>query len=215
MSNIRQRYGGNLMREANLILSRLVATCRKQWLSNIALQFIIGILIGILLGFCAIFYNDDEISTTITQSITINQPKQFTSINFDISILSDIQIQCIIIIQPNQLFKQKYIKTLRDTYTKQCNHTVYITNSKEISRNFAEELNIAFVKTKKTQYYWDFYREIIKYSIKHIQQQNSYWTIIGDEETFIVMTNLRKILLTFNDSRQSLILGRISSERLV
>ncbi|VBB34447.1 unnamed protein product [Acanthocheilonema viteae] len=65
----------------------------------------------------------------------------------------------------------------------------------------------------KTQYHWDLYREIIKYSTKYGKQQNSSWTIISDEQTFIVMGNLRKILLTFGDSQQSLILGRTFSKR--
>lgn len=134
------RYGGNLMRKLISILTRLVA-CRKHWLSNISLQFILGILIGILLGFCATFNYYDEIPIAIKQSISINQPKQFTSINLNTSILSDIQIQCIILIHPNQLFKQKYIQALRDTYTKQCNHTVYVTNSKKVRRNFSGTLS--------------------------------------------------------------------------
>ncbi|CAG9530434.1 unnamed protein product [Cercopithifilaria johnstoni] len=203
------------MREVISILSRLVAICRKQWLSSyISLQFIIGISIGILLGFYATLnHDDDEISLGIKQSISIDQRKQFDSINLNTSILSDIRIQCIIFIRPNQLFKQKYIQALRDTYTKQCNHTVYVTNSKEIRRNFAEELNIAFINTKKTQYHWDLYREIIKYSINYSKQQNSYWTIIVDEQTFIVMPNLRRILLAYNNLQQSLILGRTFSKR--
>ncbi|EJW83456.1 hypothetical protein WUBG_05633, partial [Wuchereria bancrofti] len=193
------------MQQVILILSRLIATCRKQWLSNNSARFILGILIGILLGFCVTF-------ETATQSILIKQPKQFTTINSNTSVLSDIQIQCIIFIHPNQLFKRKYVQTLRDTYTKQCNHTVYITNSEGIRRNFSEEINVAFVKTKKTQYHWDLYREIIKYSTKYNQQQSQFWTIISDEQTFIVMANLRRLLSAFNNSQQSFILGRISSK---
>ncbi|VIO90556.1 Uncharacterized protein BM_BM6257 [Brugia malayi] len=198
------------MRQVILILSRLIATCRKQWLSNNTTRFILGILIGILLGFCVTFNYEDE---TATQSILINQSRHFTSINLNTSILSDIQIQCIIFIHPNQIFKRKYVQTLRDTYTKQCNHTVYITNSEGIRRNFSEEINVAFVKTKKTQYHWDLYREIIKYSTKYNEQQNQFWTIISDEQTFIVMANLRRLLSALNNSQQSFILGRISSKR--
>ncbi|KAL4001727.1 Fringe-like family protein [Acanthocheilonema viteae] len=201
------------MRKDISILSRLIAICRNQWLSNISLAFILGILIGVLLGFCAIFNYDNEISPAIKQSISIIQQKQLHSINSNTSILSKIQIQCIIFIHPNQLFKRKYVQTLSDTYTKQCNHTVYVTNSKQILRYFAEKYNIAFVNTMKTQYHWDLYREIIKYSTKYGKQQNSSWTIISDEQTFIVMGNLRKILLTFGDSQQSLILGRTFSKR--
>uniref|UniRef100_A0A0R3S257 N-acetylgalactosaminide beta-1,3-galactosyltransferase n=1 Tax=Elaeophora elaphi TaxID=1147741 RepID=A0A0R3S257_9BILA len=208
------RYGRNLMRKVISILSRPVAYCRKQWLSNISLQFILGILIGILLGFCAFNY-DNESFTAVKKSVSINQQKQLTSVNLNTSILFDIQIQCIIFIHSNQLFKQKYIQALRDTYTKQCNHTVYITNSKEIRRNFTEELNIAFVNTKKTQFHWDLYRQAIKFSTEYSQKRNSFWTVISDAQTFIVMANLRKILLSFNASQQSLILGRIFSIRLV
>ncbi|VDM97746.1 unnamed protein product, partial [Onchocerca ochengi] len=127
------------MRKVILTLSRLVATCRKQlFSSNTSLQFIFGILIGIFIGFCATFNYNNEISTSIMQSFSIDQNKQFISINLNNnSILFDIQIQCIIFIHPNQLSKRKYVGALRDTYTKQCNHTVYITNSKEIRRNFA------------------------------------------------------------------------------
>lgn len=138
---LKRRYGGNSMHEVILILSRQVAICRKHWSSNITCQFIFGILIGILVGLCIISY-DDEIFTTFAQtnSISINtnqQIKQLTSNNFNISILSNIRIQCIIFIHPNQLFKRKYVETLRDTYTKQCNHSVYVTNSKDIRRNFS------------------------------------------------------------------------------
>ncbi|KAM3724549.1 C1GALT1-specific chaperone [Dirofilaria immitis] len=203
------------MRKVILILSRLVAICRKQsFSSNPSLKFTIGILIGILIGFCATVNYNDEISTSITQSFLINQRKQqLISINFNTSILSDIQLQCIIFIHPKQLFKWKYVEAIRDTYTKQCNHTIYITNSNDIRRKFSENLNIAFVNTNKTQYHWDLYRQIIIYSAKYNKTQYPYWTIIGDEQTFIVMTNLRKLLSTINNPKQSLILGRIITRR--
>ncbi|VDM08981.1 unnamed protein product [Wuchereria bancrofti] len=85
--------------------------------------------------------------------------------------------------------------------------------SNNSARFILEEINVAFVKTKKTQYHWDLYREIIKYSTKYNQQQSQFWTIISDEQTFIVMANLRRLLSAFNNSQQSFILGRISSKR--
>lgn len=78
---------------------------------------------------------------------------------------------------------------------------------------FLEIANTAFVKTRKTCYYWDLFREIMKFARKYDEQHNSTWTIIGDEQTYFVMANLRRLLLKFSYSEQSLILGRISKER--
>lgn len=125
------------MRKLILIITRQVAICHKQCLSNIILQFLLGILIGIILGYFATFEFDNENFMTIKEFTANEQLKQFTSINLNHSTLSDIQIQCIIFIHPNQLTKRKYVQSLRDTYTKQCNHTIYMTNSKKIVRYFA------------------------------------------------------------------------------
>ncbi|VDK78839.1 unnamed protein product [Litomosoides sigmodontis] len=202
------------MRKLILLFARQVAICQKQCLSTTMLQFLLGILIGSILGYFAAFKFDGENFTRIRKSSSIATKQWKQSINLNPStILSNIQIQCIIFIHPNQLTKRKYVQSLRDTYTKQCNHTIYVTNSKKIVRYFAEELHVAFVNTRKTSYHWELYREIIKYSTEYGKQQQSFWTVISDEQTFIVMANLRRLLHALSDVKRPVILGRVSNKR--
>lgn len=183
---------------------RPIATCRKQWMSKVGLQLLFGILVGALLGFCAKFDYETKISTL--QLFPLN------GLHLTELAHSDYRIKCVIFIHPKQKFKTKYVQALRDTYTKQCNSTIYITNSYKIRKQFREELNVAFVQTSKTHYHWDLFREILKFSTKHDKNETSNWTIFGDEQTFIVMANLRRIL-TFHNPKQPLILGKISTMR--
>lgn len=127
------------MHEISLALMGQVANFRTYWPSNITAQFTLGISIGILVGFFALSGNyADEISTTPISISNIDQPiEKFTTISENISILDDIHIQCIIFINPKQEYKRKHVETLRDTYTKQCNHTVYVTNSQRICSEFS------------------------------------------------------------------------------
>lgn len=191
------------MRQATWVFLRQIAACRKQWWSSAGLQFVFGVLVGVFLGFAVIFDYETEI-TSITKPFPVNK------LGFDdVTNGSSIPVQCVLFIHPNQKRKSQYVEALRDTFTRQCTPTIYISNSQEIRQHFREELNIAFVNTKKTQYHWVLYWKILEYLAELQKSEKPRWTVVGDEQTFFVMQNLREYLTAY-DPEKPLVLGRIS-----
>lgn len=114
---------------AYFLLSR---TCRN---ATILLQISIGICVGFFIGFSLKYEYDTDI---------------YSSINFDKSFVdhqrnntsalinkNDINIRCVIIISQQQNRKSKYVATIRDTYSQQCDEVVYFTDSSELQKEFA------------------------------------------------------------------------------
>lgn len=124
------QYGWGLMRQATWVILRQIAACRKQWWSSAGLQFLFGVLVGVFLGFAVIFDYETEV-TSITKPFPVNK------LGFDDATNgSSIPVQCVVFIHPNQKRKSQYVEALRDTFTRQCTLTIYISNSQEIRQHF-------------------------------------------------------------------------------
>ncbi|VDN06291.1 unnamed protein product [Thelazia callipaeda] len=194
------------MHKVIVMLSRPMAASLRHISSNIFSQLIFGISIGALLGCFTLIDYETELSH-FTQRLKTHQSDYAHNTNRNVSIFTDAYVKCVIYIHHTQSHKHKYILSLRDTYTKYCNDTIYVTNSENVRKDFSEELELAFVQTSKTLYHWELYREILKYCVRKKQEQ-PFWIVVGSEQTFVVMKNLRAMLAAHTPSK-CIAFGRI------
>ncbi|MFH4976345.1 hypothetical protein AB6A40_003054 [Gnathostoma spinigerum] len=165
-----------------------------------------GVIIGYLLGHLITY--EEETDSVLTYAPNLLGSSRNSSI-------SDVTIRCAVVIFGAQRDHSKYVASIRDTYSKHCNDTIFFTDSKLLQAEFEDELNIVYVDTWLTHYNWNFYRTVLGF-LRDLDRNSSSlftnWTIIGDEQMYVVVGNLRKLLFK-HDPQQSMIFGRITFKR--
>ncbi|VDO32695.1 unnamed protein product, partial [Haemonchus placei] len=101
-----------------------------------------------------------------------------------------------------------FITAIRDTYGSVCNQTIFYTNSEEIQKKAADQYVIV-VDSTLNGFYWSYFQQVVDSSSKVPAQ----WTYIGDEQGYLSVQNLRKLVRGFNH-RRPLIFGRIFMQKL-
>uniref|UniRef100_A0A915B8D1 Uncharacterized protein n=1 Tax=Parascaris univalens TaxID=6257 RepID=A0A915B8D1_PARUN len=207
------RDGTCLMHRIPLAQLRVAVFHWKPSASLIA-QLAFGILIGTLIGFPARYEYEWDVHT-YEDGPNFVVPSQDRNVTIE-----DIYIRCVIIVYKKREKKTHYINAIKDTYASRCNQTLYFMDSKKLQDEFAEELRTVCVNTWQTMYHWNFYRHILRYVSTHLLNTSDLtsgkraigWTVVGDEQMYLMVENLRRYLLKV-DSREALLLGRVTQTR--
>ncbi|ULT99979.1 hypothetical protein L3Y34_000916 [Caenorhabditis briggsae] len=153
-----------------------------------------GCTIGYLIGFLLIFDGDYDISEHISL-VGHEKPTQKAE-NFN--------LRCVIIIHRATHKPEKIISALSDGYTKHCQETIYFTNNQKVFDKFQKNHTMYYVDSSLNHFYWSFYQYVMEFSSKVPSQ----WTFIGDDQTYLIVPNLRNVLHNF-DSEKPVVLGKV------
>lgn len=79
-----------------------------------------------------------------------------------------------------------------------------------------EDLNVIYLKTWDSEYHWVVYRQMLRYLLQNdktlTDEKEFEWTIVGNEQLYIVVENLRNYLQDISASNK-LILGSVVNRR--
>lgn len=100
----------------------------RRFLSHPVSQIAFGIIIGGLLGFSISFTYEIEI-TPFTSSVAD------VALDFFRGSETVTGIQCVIFLNSKRRNLSKYIAAITETYSQQCNKTIFITNSKKLVKD--------------------------------------------------------------------------------
>uniref|UniRef100_A0A0N5AMM1 Glycosyltransferase n=1 Tax=Syphacia muris TaxID=451379 RepID=A0A0N5AMM1_9BILA len=194
------------------------ACSRPKTCLPVTVRLIFGILIGTLLGLCVRIIVESAGSMHINVGSGLDT--QFIRKNSTV-LCNALHLRCVVFLDRRQEKKTKYMSALKDTYMQRCNQTIVFTNSKEVHKKFVEDTHVIYMETWKSEYYWDLYRLILKQLTKNEMSDSDNqdskdcvvdWTIIGNEQLYVVVENLRNYLSGI-DSETSIILGSLETKR--
>ncbi|CAI5443976.1 unnamed protein product [Caenorhabditis angaria] len=169
---------------------------RNRGLRDTIFLILFGISLGYLFGL--IILTDYEIEAIEHIHITHHDDTSNFGDTFN--------LRCVIIIHPKAAKFEKIVETLDDGYTKLCNETIYFTNNEKFAKKWKSKsaLQLVPISTSSNHFYWDFYQHVMEFSSKLPAQ----WTFIGDDQNYLIVPHLRKVLAKFDASR-SMIFGRV------
>ncbi|KAK6012708.1 hypothetical protein OSTOST_22119, partial [Ostertagia ostertagi] len=162
-----------------LLGKRVINGGRRRLLREVLLPVLIGLSIGYVFGLTLSFEEIDSIDH-IAQ---IDEDAPESTLFF---------LRCLILKPLN------FITAIRDTYGSVCNQTIFYTNSADIQKKAADQYVIV-VDSKLNGFYWSYFQHVVDSSSKVPAQ----WTYIGDEQGFLSVQNLRKLVRGFNHKHQS------------
>lgn len=158
------------------------------------IHLIFGCAIGYLIGLLLFFDEDYDISKHI--ALVGHEKNNQNPENFN--------LRCVIIIHKNTHKPEKVLSALSDGYTKLCQETIYFTNNKKFYEKFQKNYTMYHMDTSLNHFYWSFYQYVMELSSKVPSQ----WTFIGDDQTYLIVPNLRHVLHNF-DSEMPVVLGKV------
>nr|CDJ97677.1 Protein W09D10.5 [Haemonchus contortus] len=177
-----------------LLGKRALTSGRRGVLREILLPLLIGLSVGYALGLTLSFEEIDSIDH-IAQ---IDEDAPESTLFF---------LRCLILVNPDAKKPLNFITAIRDTYGSVCNQTIFYTNSEEIQKKAADQYVIV-VDSSLNGFYWSYFQQVVDSSSKVPAQ----WTYIGDEQGYLSVQNLRKLVRGFNH-RRPLIFGRIFMQK--
>lgn len=172
----------------NIFKSRIRSP--KDALIHLAFGCAIGYLIGLLL----VFDEDYDVSKHI-HLVEHENPTQKPE-NF--------HLRCVIMIHKATHKPEKIISALSDGYTKLCQETIYFTNNQKVFDTFQKNYTMYFVDSSLNHFYWSYYQYVMEFSSKVPSQ----WTFLGDDQTYLIVPNLRNVLSNF-DPEEPVVLGKV------
>ncbi|CAB3402426.1 unnamed protein product [Caenorhabditis bovis] len=102
----------------------------------------------------------------------------------------------------------KVVSALTDGYTKYCNETVFFYNTESFAKKLKGKYRTEFIDEPNTNhFYWDYYQHVMSSSSSSSPAQ---WTFVGDDQTYLMVANLRKTLENFNEN-EPLVFGKVAS----
>ncbi|KAK5977024.1 hypothetical protein GCK32_007753, partial [Trichostrongylus colubriformis] len=167
---------------------------RRGHLREVLLPLLIGVSIGYVLGLTLSFEEIDSIDH-ITQ---IDEDAPESTLFF---------LRCLILVNSDAKKPLNFITAIRDTYGNVCNQTTFYTNSEEIQRKAADQ-HVVVVDSTLNGFYWNYFQHVVDASSIVPAQ----WTYIGDEQGFLSVQNLRKLVRGFNH-RRPFMFGRIFMQK--
>lgn len=178
------------------LFHRIVNATRRP----VVLQLLFGLLIGFVLG--SLWTQEaveDDLRSRVQQAIQHSEVPRNVSSLF---------IRCVIVIHPDTQKAEKFVRTVAEFHAKKCNHSVFFTTSADLQLKMKEEVKLILVDSWLNLFYWSFYRQILAY-VERLEPR-AHFTFFSDEQTFVVMENLRHLLAGF-DPESSLLLARVSA----
>ena len=165
---------------------------------------VFGILVGLFLGHVLDFEHETEIDT-ITKT-KINDLYSHKTPDLD----KDIFLRCIILIQSFTEKPHKFVESVKDTYGKRCNETFYFTSIKKLEENFAGQLQIYHIGGNLDPRRYHIFHEILAYTIGIKEKSKNVWSIILNEQNYLVTENMRHFLSRL-PADDSVIVGRLTN----
>ncbi|CAI4231059.1 unnamed protein product [Auanema sp. JU1783] len=179
------RYGYRLLRPR--------ASVRRVSIKDACGPLLIGVFLGFLIGRIG-FNSNLEDAANLHSSIDFHSPVTHNDTLFI--------LRCVVMIHPKTKKASNFLTAIRDTYGKECNQTIYYTNDKKLSKQIAD-LNVIYLDTHSNAFYWEYFLMVMKLSA----DPPVPWTVFLDEQSYLVVENLRKTMQYFDYSK-SVILSR-------
>lgn len=166
---------------------------------SIALQILFGIFIGLLLGLCMNYEVESDVQMHIrTMSHrSVHDPNKL------------FYLRCVVMLTPGLKKPEQFMKSVKDGWGSMCNQTFFYTNDLKLYKRSKDPF-IIHVDVRDDGYSWEFYRSVLE----HANRMPALWTLVSDEQLFVVVNNLRKILLELNDE-QPVMIGRVTQSNSV
>lgn len=175
-----------------------------------------GILIGILFGVCLNFDEHSHVDTDGYHVSSKLRQKSNGSIGALQIVTAQVYLQCLIIIQPATYKPEKFLSAIIDSYSTQCNETLFFTNSKGLVEKFAgdcctvkfaqnnflfslvEVADIYLISTIIEPSEWPFIQAVLQFvSTRNAKLPDSLdvWSAILNERAFLITENLRRFIV--------------------
>uniref|UniRef100_A0AC34Q6F4 Uncharacterized protein n=1 Tax=Panagrolaimus sp. JU765 TaxID=591449 RepID=A0AC34Q6F4_9BILA len=162
---------------------------------------IFGIVVGII--FSHVFLLEDENDARMSIYEGINRRHDEMENGF-----INVTLRCIIVIQPSTLKAEKFITSIRDTYSKSCDEALFFTSDKKLESQFANDINIYHFEGNLDQRWYSTVHKIFTFVEKDKPVKNNTWTVLLNEQNYLVAENLVKFL-TKLPSEKSVICGNL------
>ncbi|KAJ1350978.1 hypothetical protein KIN20_006910 [Parelaphostrongylus tenuis] len=179
-----------------LLLRRSYIINRHRAIKEILLPLLVGITLGYVFGLIVSFDDFDSID-------------HIAEIKHDVSEATLFFLRCLILVHPEAKKPVDFITAIRDTYGRVCNQTIYFTHSQEIQKKVADQL-VTVVDSSSNAFYWNYFKDIVV----DASEVPAHWTYVGDEQGFLVIGNLRKLVRNYNH-RHAIMFGRIFMQKSI
>ncbi|CAJ0599685.1 unnamed protein product [Cylicocyclus nassatus] len=164
--------------------------------SEVLLPLLVGISLGYVLGLTFGFEETDSVDHLVQFDDEITERSLFF-------------LRCIILVHPDAKKPHSFMNAIKDTYGSICNQTMYITNSEEIKKKAGDKYVVA-IESNSNGFYWNYFNFILQNSAEIPAQ----WTFVGDEQVYLSVHNLRKLVQTVNH-KQSIMFGRVFVQKSI
>lgn len=179
-----------------LLLKRTLSGGRRGALREILLPLLVGISIGYVFGLALSFEEIDSID-------------RIAQVDHDVSESTLFFLRCLILVHPEAKKPLNFMASIRDTYGSVCNQTIFYSYTKEIQKKAADQF-VVVVDSLSNAFYWDYFQYVLKDS----SEVPAQWTYVGDEQTYLSVQNLRKLVRGFNHRKPLILEGRTCRSRL-
>uniref|UniRef100_A0A7E4V1Y5 Hexosyltransferase n=1 Tax=Panagrellus redivivus TaxID=6233 RepID=A0A7E4V1Y5_PANRE len=170
---------------------------------------IFGLLIGIFLGRILYFEHETELDTAIQAEIKTKYSHK------DPDHTADVYLRCIVMVQAATDKPHKFVASVRDTYSKRCNETLYFTSIKKLEQRFSSELEIFHLDGNVDPRQYPLYHDILAYiHSKRKPASDNVWNIILNEQNYLITSNVRHFLSRLS-TEDEIIVGRVTDIRSI
>ncbi|KAE9555506.1 hypothetical protein FO519_001274 [Halicephalobus sp. NKZ332] len=163
-----------------------------------------GLIVGFFLSNIAFFESETVAESLIYEGIGRRHGYAESRTN--------VTIRCLILIQSATPHSDKFISSIRDTYAKRCDETLYFTSNKDLEKQFASEINIYHVERNLDPRKYSLVHDILKFLLSDRKPSNNTWTILMNEQNYLVVENMRDFLSQL-PSNEPIIAGKIVDVR--
>ncbi|EYB92684.1 hypothetical protein Y032_0191g1317 [Ancylostoma ceylanicum] len=179
-----------------LLGARSLSSARRGGLKEVLLPILVGVSLGYVLG---VTFSLEE----------TDSEDHLVQVEHDVPESTLFFLRCIIIVGPGAKKALSFMTAIRDTYGSACNQTIYYTSSEEIKKKAADQY-VVLVDSKANAFFWNHF----KFALEDSAQVPAQWTFVGDEQVFLSVPNLRKLVRTVSHKRP-IMFGRIFVQRSI
>lgn len=162
---------------------------------------IFGIVVGII--FSNIFLLEDENDARMSLYKGIN--RKYIELEND---LKNVTLRCVVVIQSSTPKPEKFITSIRDTYSKKCDETLYFTSNKDLESKFANDININHFEGNLDQRWYSTVHKIFTFIEMDKPVKNNTWTVLTNEQNYLIVENLINFITKLS-SEKPIICGHL------
>uniref|UniRef100_A0A914HWB6 Hexosyltransferase n=1 Tax=Globodera rostochiensis TaxID=31243 RepID=A0A914HWB6_GLORO len=200
-----------------------------------------GIAVGVLLGLCISLFNKRieiyvnfpvEDTSTITFSSDLPPHLMRRGQKSNELMPSNVWVRCVILLESGkQLWPEKNLLSVRGTWARKCNETLYFTDSAQLQHRYGANLSSSMrilliqqglskaenVKLRPRD--WALMANLINFLSKldqkgeNNQKVGKKWTVVTDGRSYMHLENLRLLLNQVNDNAAIIVGRKVPIER--